>query len=433
MSHTKGKFAKSLLAVLLAAMLLAMPASASWETSTQTGEYVSAEDAESQRQQEIEEANRLKQQREEQKKSYQNQINDLQGDLDKLKEEQKSLQSKLSGVTSKKQQAQAVKATLDADLNNVLGQISTLTLQIDAMNESIKMTQEDIEKSKQNINEQINLLRKRILTSYKAGYSNALSVVLGADSYYDSLVRTRVISQISERDEEIITELNAEKKELEEKETQLKEEQASLQEASSALEENKSSLSKKIASAQADIEDISKLEQEYQSNLAESQQKAKEMESEIAAVYASIENLSTSANSEYVGGEMKWPLPNYSTISSGYGWRFNGSNFHTGIDITGGGCMGATIVAANTGTVVKAVTSFTIGRGYGMYVMIDHGGGKSTLYGHCSQLLVSEGQVVSRGQAIAKVGSTGWSTGPHLHFEVREDGNHVNPLPYLKG
>ena len=95
--------------------------------------------------------------------------------------------------------------------------------------------------------------------------------------------------------------------------------------------------------------------------------------------------------------------------------------------------MGATIVAANTGTVVKTNTSFTPGRGYGIYVIIDHGGGKSTLYGHCSALLVSEGQTVSRGQPIAQVGSTGWSTGPHLHFEVREDGNHVNPLPYLKG
>ena len=146
-------------------------------------------------------------------------------------------------------------------------------------------------------------------------------------------------------------------------------------------------MSKKISAAQAEIEDISKLEQEYTNNIAESQQKAKEMENEIAAAYEAIQNLSTSANSEYVGGEMKWPLPGYSTISSGYGWRFNGSDFHTGIDITGGGCMGATIVAANTGTVVKTNTSFTPGRGYGIYVIIDHGGGKSTLYGHCSCLL----------------------------------------------
>lgn len=430
------KFIKVLTAALLAAMLVALPASATWgdtETSTQDNNFISAEDSEAMRQQEIEEANRKKNEREQQKKQYQGQINSLQGELDKLKKEQKDLQSKLNNVSGQKKQAQAVKASLDADLNNVLGQISTLTLQIDAMNESIKMTQEDIENSKKNINEQIILLRKRIQTSYKAGYSNALSVVLGADSYYDSLVRTRVISEISGRDEKIITELNNEKKELENKEAQLKEEQAQLEEASSALEESKGSLSKKIDAAQANIEDISKLEQEYTSNIAESQKKAKEMESEIASAYASIQNLSSSENSEYVGGEMKWPLPGYSTISSGYGWRFNGNNFHTGVDLTGSGCFGANIVAANTGTVVKANTSVTPGRGYGMFIIIDHGGGKSTLYGHCSSLLVSEGQTVSRGQPIAQVGSTGWSTGPHLHFEVRENGNHVNPLPYLKG
>ena len=426
-----------LAAALLASLLLAMPASASWgyseETSTQTGDYVNSDDAEAQRQQEIAEANAKKAQREQQKAAYQQQINDRQNDLDKLKAEQKELQNKLAGVSGQKKQAQAVKASLDADLDNVLGQISTLNLQIEAMNESIKMTEEDIAASKQNINEQISLLRKRILTSYKAGYCDALSVVLGADSYYDSLVRTRVITEIADRDKDIITELSSDKEELEEKETQLKDEQEKLEQANEALEENKSSLSKKISAASAQIEDISLLEKQYQSDLAASQQKAKEMEQEIAAAYASIANLSSSTNSEYVGGEMKWPLPNYSTISSSYGWRFNGTDFHTGIDLTGSNCMGATIVAANTGRVVKANTTFTVGRGYGKYIIIDHGGGKSTLYGHCSELLVSEGQTVSRGQAIAKVGSTGWSTGPHLHFEVREDEQHVNPLPYLKG
>ena len=430
-----GGLLKWIAVALVAAILLALPASASWETetSTQDDDYISVEDSETLRQQEIDEAHQKKAEREQQKQEYQSQSTDLQSELDKLNEDQAELQTKLAGVTDKKQQAQAVKDSLDADLNNVLSQISTLTLQNDAMNESIKMTQEDIETSKKNINEQINLLRKRIQTSYKAGYSDALSVVLGADSYYDSLVRTKVITEIADRDQEIITELTQEKEELEEKEQQLKQEQEELEKANSELEDSKSSLSKKISAAQAEIEDISKLESEYMADVAASQQKAKEMEDEISAVYAAIDSLSTAENSEYVGGEMKWPLPGYSTISSGYGWRFNGTDFHTGIDITGGGCMGADIVAANTGTVVKANTSYVAGSGYGMYIIIDHGGGKSTLYGHCSQLLVSEGQVVSRGQTIAKVGSTGWSTGPHLHFEVREGGQHVNPLPYLQG
>ena len=435
--------------ILLAALVLAMPASASWgtsdgttdstdtelstETSTQTGDYVSVEESEAIRQQEIAQAEQEKAEREQQKQAYQNQISDLQSDLDALKQEQAALQEKLDGVTDQRQQAEAVKASLDADLDNVLNQISTLNLQINAMNESIKITEEEISESKKNINEQINLLRKRIQTSYKAGYSNALSVVLGADSYYDSLVRTRVITEISERDQEIITDLTTEKQDLEEKEAQLKAEQEQLEQANSELEDSKDSLSKKIDAANAEIEDISALEAQYESDVAASQQKAAEMEEEISAVYAAIENLSTSENSEYVGGEMRWPLPNYSTISSGYGWRFNGTDFHTGIDITGSGVYGSTIVAANSGTVVKANTTYTPGRGYGIYLIIDHGGGMSTLYGHCSALLVSEGETVSRGQAIAQVGSTGWSTGPHLHFEVRVNGEHTNPLPYLQG
>lgn len=425
-------------AVVLAMMLtFSIPGSATLETSLQNrDEYINADESEAIRQQEIAEAERKKQERENQKQEYQGQITSLQGDLAKLKEEQKALQNKLDSVKGKKEQAKAVKSALDADLNNILGQISTLNQQISAMTESIDMTKEDISLSKKKINEQVQLLRKRIQTSYKAGYSDALSVVLGADSYYESLVRTRVISEISDRDQQIITELNEEKQLLEEKEKQLNEEQEELKKAADDLEISKGSLSKKIDAAQANIEDITKLEAEYTADVAASQKKAKEMESEISSVYAALDNLSSAADSEYVGGEMRWPLPGYSTISSAYGWRFNGTDFHTGIDITGGGCMGANIVAANTGTVVVANTNFVPGRSYGMYVMIDHGGGTTTLYGHCSQILVSVGQVVSRGQTIAKVGSTGWSTGPHLHFEVREggkDGKAVNPLPYLQG
>ena len=130
---------------------------------------------------------------------------------------------------------------------------------------------------------------------------------------------------------------------------------------------------------------------------------------------------------------MMWPVPGFGTITSYYGWRWNKTDYHTGIDISGGGINGATIVAANSGRVAKVNTSYVPGKGYGIYVMIDHGGGKVSLYGHCSKILVSEGQSIVKGTPIAKVGSTGWSTGPHLHFEVRENGNHANPLAYLKG
>nr|WP_243238528.1 M23 family metallopeptidase [Merdimmobilis hominis] len=129
---------------------------------------------------------------------------------------------------------------------------------------------------------------------------------------------------------------------------------------------------------------------------------------------------------------MGWPVPGYSKITSDYGWRFNNTDFHTGIDISGPNIYGKQTVAVADGTVAFVQTTYTPGRGYGKYIIVDHGGGITTLYGHNSAILVSVGQKVTRGQALTQIGSTGWSTGPHLHFEVRVNGKHVNPWTYLK-
>ena len=121
----------------------------------------------------------------------------------------------------------------------------------------------------------------------------------------------------------------------------------------------------------------------------------------------------------------RWPLPGYSTITSGFGSRW-GSN-HTGIDISGGGVYGSPIVAAEAGTVVVAATHWS----YGNYVIVDHGGGYTTLYAHMSSIGCSVGDYVTKGQTIGYVGSTGESTGPHLHFEVRINGTAQNPQNYV--
>ena len=129
------------------------------------------------------------------------------------------------------------------------------------------------------------------------------------------------------------------------------------------------------------------------------------------------------------GGELAWPAPGYTWITSRFGMRldpiFRIYRMHTGTDI--GTPTGASIIAANDGIIVKA----TYTQGLGNMVMIDHGGGVSTVYGHGSQIMVRVGHEVKRGELVMKAGSTGWSTGPHLHFEVRINGVYVDPLPYI--
>ena len=158
-----------------------------------------------------------------------------------------------------------------------------------------------------------------------------------------------------------------------------------------------------------------------------------EAKAEINTIFQQMQALSDMG--EYVGGEFLWPLPGYTHITSNYGdqreYYANGSwhvDVHTGTDISGSGVYGKPIVAANSGKVYAATWS---NYGYGNYVIIDHGGGRSTLYGHCSSLAVQQGQDVNQGDVIAYVGSTGNSTGPHLHFEVRINGSPVNAMQYF--
>ena len=259
---------------------------------------------------------------------------------------------------------------------------------------------------------------------------STLGVLLGADSYSQFLMRAEIVSSVAQHDQDLLNQLAAEKAELEELKAGIEEDKAAIEGDKTTMEEKKEELGVQMEQANARIQDISAMEREFLANKEEMQAQMKEVQAEIDRIFAEINQ---NSQSPYVGGEMLWPVPSLGQITCGYGLRFGGSDFHTGMDISGSGAYGASIVAANSGTVKVANTSVTPGYGYGKYVIIDHGGGMQTLYGHCSALNVSVGQYVSRGEKIAEVGSTGWSTGPHLHFEVRKDGKAVEPSAYLKG
>lgn len=354
----------------------------------------------------------------------------LQNKSQALAAEAKTIKQKINNAASQKEQQQLIKATLNDKIANTMDQITVLDQKVTILEEQIDITQENISRLEEDIEANTVLFLQRVRASYMFGDAKPLSVVLGADSYYDSLVAAKTIESVAEHDNELILRLSSDKREVEEEKASLEADMEDLEATIDQLEKEKESLESDVAAADEAIQNIVQLESEFRANLAENQKMSQELQAEMNEIFAQI-----NSTGEYVGGVMMWPVPGFSTISSYYGWRWNNTDFHTGIDITGSGVNGSTIVAANSGTVAKVNTTYIPGKGYGVYVMIDHGGGTVTLYGHCMEgsIMVSEGQSVAKGTPIARVGSTGWSTGPHLHFEIRENNKHVNPLGYLKG
>jgi murein DD-endopeptidase MepM/ murein hydrolase activator NlpD len=216
-----------------------------------------------------------------------------------------------------------------------------------------------------------------------------------------------MIQKIYQNDVEILETLQTEH-------TELKEIQANLKEKKVELAAQKTQLAAEKKELDARKKELEKEEDELK---AEADRLTKELVKLM------------DKNSPYVGGEFTWPVPSSSYITSSYGNRLHPTlkvwKFHTGIDI--GASSGKDIVAAASG---KVIFSGWYG-GYGNFIMVDHGGGIVTCYGHASKLVSKKGDIVKRGQVIAKIGSTGRSTGPHLHFEVRKNGDYVNPMTYF--
>ena len=208
--------------------------------------------------------------------------------------------------------------------------------------------------------------------------------------------------------------VDAQNRKLEALKVQLEEQQAVIAEKKSALEADEAEARARRNALQADADSLQK---QYDA-----------VKKEADSISETIKVLQ-SQNTQYIGGAMCWPSQASTRITSPFGWRYlsllGGRNYHTGVDI--GAAGGTNILAANSGKVIKAGWN----NSYGYMVMVDHGGGIVTLYAHSSKLLVKTGDVVTRGQAIALIGSTGMSTGNHLHFEVRVNGKYQNPLNYI--
>jgi len=353
-------------------------------------------------------------------------------DLKTAKNEKSTVDSRISKLNSNKKKVLEEKAKLEKQQKQVANAQAAennaykeLQSQITDAQEHLRDTEAALADAVANYNSQNELVKTRLNVMYQNSSASMLDTLLESKSVIEFYERLQYMSVIAKSDNALISDLNDAKMDVEYKKKLQQDAEELLEQKASDKQEKLRTLKNSRAEVEDQLDrsktELAKLEKEEDALLA----KSKELQSVI-------KNLSRSTG-KYAGGTMTWPLPSSYSITSTFGMRkhpiLRKYKMHTGIDIDGE--TGNSIVAANKGKVIMA--QYDSSGGYGRLIVIDHGGGITTLYAHCSKLLVSVGDEVKAGKVIAKVGSTGLSTGSHLHFEVRVNGNPVNPLKgYLK-
>lgn len=364
------------------------------------------------------------------------QVQDLQGQIDSSRLEQENWQQVIEDVSAKLKQIQA---DLDA-ANARLQSIQTKQAEINAQ---IAQTQNEIVKMEAYLKTRQDVLNRRVRAIYMHGQLNYLEVILGANSFSDFANRVELLKRVIRSDYNLILEIQKQKAAIEAKKAQLEQDKRQLDALAAEAEKTRQEIAKKKAEQQKVLDAAksnkaaaAQMEQDLNAQLASVRNL---IQQRLAAAEAARQAAQQQAASDDEGGggsddnyvqgtgAMGWPCSG--PITSPFGYRthpiFGTTIFHAGIDI--GVDYGTPIHAADSGVVVYSGWI----SGYGNAVIIDHGGGISTLYGHNQSLAVSEGQSVSKGSVIAYAGSTGNSTGPHCHFEVDVNGSPVNPMGYL--
>lgn len=352
-------------------------------------------------------------------------VSDMKDQVDGLSQQIKDLESKMNANKGKLADEKARQEQLTEQILNVEQQVSLYNDKIDEINKLISAKETEIAQKETQIKESEELFASRLRRMYITNTSSStLSTLLSASSFSDFLNRYEVLKRISQEDRDAIDALNQQKVEYEEMKSDLDAQKAELKETSDSVNAKYTQLKSMYAESEASESSILNANKQYMENVEKYKKEQDALEAEIEKM------LQTEGSKEAYGdGQLKWPVPTRSYISSYFGWRtlYGKPNYHKGIDIPG--AAGTNIVAADAGKVLK-VEKLTYG--YGWHVLVDHGNGVATLYAHCSRLDVKEGQYVQKGQVIAGIGTTGNSTGNHVHFEVRISGEQKNPLNYVK-
>lgn len=350
----------------------------------------------------------------------------LQSKLDSLEEEKSAVQERIAELTAQANDVQATRDALQQEIDLTKEEIATVEAYIERLQEQIDVKTTELEAAEVALEEKEEQFAQTVRTTYEQGEISYLEVLLNSSSFSDLLTRLEIVSAIMEDNQKTVDEYTAAKEDIEQK-------RDDLQDTQDEQKNYQESLNYKVDDLAASEAEQAALQESLEAYKAESEAEYDRISSEMQDVSNQIAELSRQAaanGSVPMGdGTLIWPTPSCTTTNSAYGYRvhpiYGTVKFHAGEDIPAG--YGAQILAAASGTVVTAGWV----SGYGNYTVIDHGGGLMTAYGHQSSFAVSVGDVVTQGQVIGYVGSTGNSTGPHLHFEVYVNGSTVDPKSYF--
>lgn len=375
-------------------------------------------------------------------------IEDSRSQRQEISDSLTDLQNVKAQLESSKEDLTAYVTQLDGQLTEMQAKISSLEAQIADKEEEIEKAGKELEQAKQQQSQQYENMKKRIQFIYEKGDLYPLEALLSSGSISEMLNKATYIDMLSSYDANLLEQYQAQTQLVTLTEEGLEEDRTTLQTARDGVASEQAAMQALMEEKQAQVQTLTANIGSQQQSIEQYEQQMAEQDSQIEALEQQVkkdeETLQQQKAAEaaaaaaaaaaaegyrYTGGQFVWPAPSSTKITSYYGNRvhpiYGVTRFHSGLDLAAP--MGSPILAAANGVVVAADYNSSMGN----YVMIDHGDGLFTIYMHSSMLECSKGDKVTAGQEIAKVGSTGASTGPHLHFSVRKDGQYVDPTSYL--
>lgn len=353
------------------------------------------------------------------------------GEIDDLRKQQNIINNQLEKLKNtlkqvdqeKKNVAQEI-VELDQKLNEAQKELAATEAKLKETQAKLTNTMKELKDAEERVKEQQDDLNVRLRTMYKTGPVDYIEVILGSSSFSDFLTRLDMVQRIIEADKNLLAEFKVRQEEVAKKKAELEEQQRLIAAQRDTINARRAQIAAYRGNRQRLMAQLEEQKKEYELQVAKLQKDSENLRRQILAW--EMQN----KKGFFGTGVFRWPVPSSKTVTSDFGWRihpiFKTRRFHDGVDIAAP--TGADVLAADDGEVIFAGSY----GGYGLTIIVSHGGGISTQYSHLSKILVGVGKKVLKGDKIGLVGSTGWSTGPHLHFSVIRDGEYVNPWNWLK-